>query len=383
MRINEKKVASFIIAILILSILAIIILSVSMAWFFFKSPPKTGGISENVLKSSMKGMMGYASPDDIPIRTPHDRTPLSFNEKDGVKEFRLSAEPIRWEYANGYYVTAWGFNGQVPGPEIRVSEGDRVRIIFTNNLPKATAVHWHGVNVPNGMDGVPGVTQEAVKPNETFVYEFTAEPKGTRYYHAHGSSHMDEAQQLDMGLYGAFIIEPSNFSEKLHQNGKYDKEFTLLLDEWEIMPDGTNAAMLPGMHSMDHNVFTINGRAFPDTEPLNVAEGDKVLVRIINAGSSTAHPMHLHGHSFKIVAVDGNPVQAGAQIVRDTLPVSPGERYDIEITAGNPGTWIFHCHELHHADGGMIIPFMYEGYDNISRPPSQKVPGLGHEMHGG
>ncbi len=312
----------------------------------------------------------------LPNKSPTDRIPLLYTEKNGVKEFTLTAEAINWEYAKGTVsaeghvgvkgktVVAWGYNGQIPGPEIRVTEGDKVRIVVTNKLPKATTVHWHGVDVPNDQDGVPGVTQEAIKPGKTYTYEFTAKPAGTRFYHTHGGAAMvDEAEQLDMGLSGAFIIEPKNYA-----TNKPDREYTLILDEWNtIGMTGMNRVAgkmmnsnINAMMGMAYNVFTINGRSFPDTESLKVKKGERVRIRMINGGTSTIHPMHLHGHQFKVVAVDGNPVPEVAQLTRNTQPIHPGETYDIEFIANNPGTWLFHCHELHHADGGMIVPVVYE-----------------------
>ncbi|MBI5742702.1 MAG: copper oxidase [Candidatus Niyogibacteria bacterium] len=297
----------------------------------------------------------------LATRTPAERKPLSYELKNGVKEFRLTAEAVNWEYAKGKTVVAWGYNGEVPGPEIRVTEGDRVRIALTNKLPKATSIHWHGLDVGNDQDGVPTVTQKAIQPGETFAYEFTAKNAGTRFYHTHGSSAMmDEAEQMDMGLAGPFIVEPRGYA-----NTKPDREYTLVLDEWDTTGMGQAMEQMMGgsagmMGAMNYNVFTINGRSFPGTESIKVKKGERVRLRLINAGSSTIHPMHLHGHQFKVVAVDGNAVPPAAQLTRNTQPIHPGETYDIEFVADNPGTWLFHCHELHHADGGMIAPVVYE-----------------------
>lgn len=352
-------------------------------------------ISDTAMTEMMQAMMGTTDETTLKIVKPSDRaeqlepTILA----DGTKEFTLNAEPILWEYAEGKTITAWGYNGQVPGPAIRVTEGDKVRVKFTNNLPKATTMHWHGIDVPYTQDGVPGVSQYPIQPGDSYTYEFTATPAGTRFYHTHGSSHADEAQQMDMGLSGAFIIEPTDFQ-------KPDQDITLVLDEWQTgSPDGEihNMAMMDmnheGGHMMNYNLFTINGRAFPDTEAINVKAGERVRIRLINAGSSTTHPFHLHGQSFKVVAVDGNAVPEVAQLTRDMVTVAPGERYDIELVANNPGAWVFHCHELHHADGGMIMPYLYEGFTvlpeqtatkeedtdkNIMMPNSPS----GHNMHG-
>lgn len=316
-------------------------------------------------QSVMQSMLGTKNSSTLPLKTASDQKPLTPTiANDGTKEFTLSAEPIRWQYANGKTITVWAYNGQVPGPEIRVNEGDKVRILFTNRLPQPTSVHWHGLNVPNSMDGVPGVTQDAIEPGASFTYEFTATPAGTRFYHTHGSGADDEAQQSDMGLSGAFIVEPKGYQ-------KPDKEYTLLLDDWLKGSGDFNMAMQDmdmgngssSSMNMNYNLFTINGLAYPDTKTLNVKQGDRVLVRLVNASASTTHPMHLHGQQFKVVAVDGNPVPEAAQLTKNTISLGPGETYDIVFTADNPGVWAFHCHELHHAGAGMMTLLKYDGFD--------------------
>jgi manganese oxidase len=299
----------------------------------------------------------------LPLRNPSNRLdPFPYTlSADGYKEFRLEASAFRWEYAPGQWVHVWGYNGQIPGPEIRVTEGEKVRIIVKNSLPDATSVHWHGIDVPWQEDGVPGITQEAIAPGGTFTYEFTATPAGTRFYHSHGSDHITSAQQMDMGLSGAFIIEPKR------ETIKYDREYTLVLDEWDIMMGGVNTALshVHGAGAMDavpnYNTFTMNGRIFPDTQALGVREGETVLVRFINAGTSAFHPMHLHGHSFEVVALDGFPVENPER--RNTVTIHPGETADILVRADNPGPWLLHCHHVHHAAAGMTTLFKYEGYE--------------------
>lgn len=358
--------------------------AINPAWFSKRRAVDTSMSQSDIMKS-MRSMMGVDTAAQLPLKKPADRIErLIAVDMGGVKEFTLNAEPIRWEYETGKYITAWGYNGQVPGPEIRVTEGDRVRVKFTNKLPKATTVHWHGVDVPFDQDGTPA-SQNAIKPGETYTYEFTATPAGTRFYHAHGSTHGDEAEQLDMGLSGGFIIEPKGYVAP-------DREYTLVLDEWQVGMDGTKsnsmnmAAMMSGsgMHQMDYNLFTINGRAFPDTAPLKVKKGDRVKIRLINAGTSTTHPMHLHGQNFKITATDGNPVPETARLTKDTVAIAPGERYDIEFTANNEGIWPFHCHELHHADSGMVTTVEYEGFTPTIKPEtSTSTPSSGgHNVHG-
>lgn len=307
----------------------------------------------------------------LPLYTPENRIAiLPYTEEDGVKEFRLEASEFRWEYEPGKWMHVWGYNEQIPGPEIRVVEGENVRIVVQNNLPDATTVHWHGVDVPWQMDGVAGVTQEAIAPGASFTYEFSAVPAGTRFYHSHGKDHATSAQQLDMGLSGAFIVEPAE------PTVSFDKEFTLLLDEWDIMMNGVNSAVshMHGAGMMgavpEFNTFTINGRVFPYIDPLKIQEGDRVLVRFINVGSSAFHPMHLHGHSFDVIAKDGFPIARSAIETRNTITINPGETVDVLVRAQNPGPWLLHCHHVHHASAGMITLLEYEGFEQEIMTPA-------------
>ena len=361
----------------VIGIAAIVILTIVIAGSALMLRNNTGS-HMSINGTTMQSMMGTKSADTLPVKSAQATQPLQPTIKDGVKEYALSAEPVRWEYAKGKTITAWAFNGQVPGPEIRVTEGDKVKISFTNKLPKATTLHWHGLDVPNSQDGLPGVTQKAIEPGATYTYEFTAMPAGTHFYHAHGSGNGDEAQQLDMGLSGAFVVEPKD-------NAKPDRDYTLVLDEWQRNSDGSNMAMadMGGMDmAMGYNLFTINGKTYPDTAPLTVKQGEKVRVRLINAGTSTIHPIHLHGHQFKVVATDGNPVPEAAQLTKNTITVSPGETYDIEFIADNPGVWAFHCHELHHAGGGMVTTVQYEGVSApVSEPVKRNEDTQSHDMH--
>lgn len=282
-----------------------------------------------------------------------------------VREFRIIAQETNWMLGPDMPFEAWTYNGTVPGPEIRVKEGEVVRIIFKNELPVATSLHPHGVDLPNAMDGVPGVTQKPVQPGETFIYEFIARPAGTRFYHTHGNGEeMSEADQLDRGLYGALIIEPTSPPQPVMDEPwrrtpvspakkPYDREYTLILDEWRGGEHGPHGVG-------DYSIFTINGKAFPETTPLKVKRGERVRLRLINAGTTAFHPIHLHGHQFKVVATDGNPVPFGLELTKNTITVMPGETYDIEFIADNPGDWLLHCHELHHAGGGMVTVVQYE-----------------------
>ena len=282
---------------------------------------------------------------------------LPFKVVGGAKVFELTATPVKWlilpktEHLPEVWATAWSYNGQVPGPMIRVNQGDRVRIVLRNELPEGTSIHWHGMRLPNAMDGVahPAVTQQPVPPGASYTYEFTAKDAGTFFYH----THVREDLQLMAGLSGPFIVDPKDASAGV------DLDYTVMLQEWRIDPDtGKTWPAMPAM--AEPNFFTINGKAFPGTDTLEVKRGARVRLRFIGAGQF-AHPMHVHGFPFKIVGTDGHPVPPAAQLTKDTVNVTPGERYDVEFVADEPGTWIVHCHIPHHmtndhtSPGGLIL----------------------------
>ena len=241
---------------------------------------------------------------------------------NGVKVFELTAREIQWEVAPEQMVQAMAYNDQVPGPQIRVREGDRVRVILKNELKQSTAIHFHGVELPNDMDGVPFITQPPVKPGESFTYEFTAPAgnSGSHMYH----SHHNAAMQVGLGLLGAFIIEPKN----PRAIEKVDADYVLILND--------------GMHG-----FTINGKGFPATQPFSAKLGDKIRIRYMNEGMMI-HPMHLHGMHMTVIDKDGWAQPAPWKC--DTLNIAPGERWDVIVNCNNPGTWAFHCHILPHAE---------------------------------
>jgi FtsP/CotA-like multicopper oxidase with cupredoxin domain len=279
-----------------------------------------------------------------PVTTPNGST-LPFTMEDGVKVFRLTAAPCRHEVAPGMVVNAWCYDGQTPGPTIEAVEGDRVRILVTNRLPEPTAVHWHGVILPSGMDGVAGLSQRPIPPGSTFAYEFTLRQHGTQMYHSHG----DEMVQIGLGTMGFFIIHPRERAEQI------DRDFALFLNEWFIQPGSSN----PNPNIMtDFNIFTFNSRAFPGTAPLVARTGDRVRIRIGNVGQE-CHPIHLHGHSFRIVATDGGDIPPSAQWPETTVHVCPGQTRDVEFIA-NAGDWAMHCHRRHHPMNAMDhdIPLM-------------------------
>ena len=238
----------------------------------------------------------------------------------GVKVFELTAEEIQWETEPGRKVKAWAYNGQVPGPQIRVREGDRVRIRLVNKLAQSTSIHFHGLELPNDQDGVPFITQPPVKPGDSYTYEFTVPNAGSHMYHSHHNS----AIQVGNGLLGAFIIEP----RRPLPAHRADVDYVMVLND--------------GAHG-----YTLNGKSFPATEPIACSQGQTVRIRFMNEGMMI-HPMHLHGMHMTVIAKDGwdQPMPWRC----DTLNIAPGERWDVLVKATNPGVWAFHCHILPHAE---------------------------------
>lgn len=271
-----------------------------------------------------------------PTTTPNGTT-LSFEIVDGVKVFHLRAEEVAHEFAPGLKARCWGYNGSVHGPTIEAVEGERIRIYVSNLLGAPTSVHWHGLYLPNGMDGVAGLTQPAIQPAETFKYEFTLRQHGTFMYHAHH----DEMTQMAMGLMGMFVVHPRRPTAAY----QVDRDFVMLLSEWRIKP----GAQRPDPNEMsDFNVLTINAKAFPGTAPLVCKKGDRVRIRIGNLSAMDHHPIHLHGHHFKVVATDGGQIPVTAQWPEGTILLPVGSTRDIEFIADAPGDWPLHCHMSHH-----------------------------------
>ena|SRR5579862_1343111 len=261
---------------------------------------------------------------------------LPFEMDHGVKVFRLTAAPLKHEITPGLVLNCWGYNGRTPGPTIEAVEGDRVRILVTNRLPEATSMHWHGVLLPNGMDGVAGLNQKPIGPGETYAYEFTLRQHGTQLYHPHS----DEMTQMALGMMGFFVIHP-----RVPTGPRVDRDYCLLAHEWAVKP---GAATPDPMVMTDFNVFTFNSRAYPGTEPLVAQLGERVKIRLGNL-SMDSHPLHIHGHRFHVTGTDGGPVPPSAQWPETTVNVPVGTTRDIEFVADNPGDWSFHCHKTHHA----------------------------------
>jgi FtsP/CotA-like multicopper oxidase with cupredoxin domain len=272
-----------------------------------------------------------------PVDAVGDR-PLDPRIEGGVKVFDLETSVIEWHILPTVSVLAYAFNRQVPGPRLHLVEGDRVRINVHNSLPEPTTVHWHGLNVPNAMDGAAEITQKPIPPGATYAYEYTAEQSGTYFYHTH--AHIDRQQSL--GLYGALIIDPKLPDAR----AKVDVDYVIQLQEW-LQREGLTYPAMP-MEGALPNYFTINGKAYPSTETIHLKVGQTVKVRFIGSNNIFIHPMHIHGGPFTVIARDGVTLAPDARFEADTVNVGPGQRYDVVWRALRPGKWLIHCHIGHH-----------------------------------
>ena len=271
------------------------------------------------------------------VQTPH-LPKLPFRMDGGVKVFDLVAEPVKREFLPGRVVDVWGYNGSMPGPTIEVNEGDRVRIQFRNGLPEPTTVHWHGLEVPIEMDGVPAISQPLVDPGEAFTYEFTLHQHGTFFYHSH------MAMQQMLGMIGMFVIHPRAAYQPAVQ-----KDFGLILQGWGILPSNT----VPNTLSMEFNWLTMNGKAGPAISPLLVKLGERVRLRMVNLGMDH-HPMHMHGHTWMTTGTEGGRIPRALWRPGNTELVGVAQARDVEFVAHNPGDWMLHCHLPHHMMNAMV-----------------------------
>lgn len=308
--------------------------------------------------------------------------------------FTLTAKESMLHLDDQTMKTAWTYNGTVPGPQLRVKQGETISVTLKNELPEPVTIHWHGLPVPNNMDGIPGVTQNAVKPNESFTYRFKVDVAGTYWYH----SHQNSSRQVDKGLYGSLVVEPKTPEPA-------DKDVTLVLDEW--MQDDSMAEMhggggsMAGMnHGADHaapatsaasghdmanmsdakmmplmyTIFSVNGKTGSAIAPLRVKEGEKVRIRLINAGY-LSHKLNLQGHAFQIVSTDGQPLHNPPLTSGQLLNIAPGERYDLEFVANNPGTWLLEERSDNPGAKSLAVPIVYEGYEAAqAKPESGQLP---------
>lgn len=296
----------------------------------------------------------------VPVVTP-DTPRLPFVRDGNVKVFTLRAEPVKTEFLPGRVVDAWGFNGSVPGPTIEANEGDRVRIIMENHLPEVFAPHWHGLEVPAGQDGVPGISQEPIPPHGSHTYEFTLNQNGTFFYHSH------MPMQEMMGMIGFFIVHP----KKPHLP-RVDRDFGIILQGWDIKPHNT----VPNTLAMEFNWLTFNGKAGPATTPMVVKRGERVRIRMVNL-SMDHHPIHLHGNTFYVTGTEGGRILGDVgREPGNTVIVGVAQSRDVEFVAHNPGDWMLHCHLPHHMMNQMVSmvgPMHGAG-------PGSEVPGYPQDM---
>ncbi|MGH9915291.1 MAG: multicopper oxidase family protein, partial [Pyrinomonadaceae bacterium] len=280
---------------------------------------------------------------NVSVITP-DLSKLPWKMENGAKVFHLTAEVVRREILPassmmaGKVLDVWGYNGQMPGPTIEVDEGDHVRIVLQNNLPEDTTIHWHGLEIPIEMDGMPFISQPPIRPGESFTYEFSLHQNGTFFYHSHG------AMQEMMGMIGLFIIHP----KKPNQPAVH-KDFGLILQEWAVLPNNT----IPNTLSMEFNWLTINGKAAPATTPMIIKLGERVRIRIVNLGMDH-HPIHIHGNQFYVTGTEGGRTPESAWYPGNTVLVGVAQARDIEFDAKYPGDWMLHCHLPHHMMNNMI-----------------------------
>ena len=267
----------------------------------------------------------------VPVVSP-DVMELPFTLDNGVKVFHLIAEPVKRKIAPWKTIDCWGFNGFCPGPLIQANQGDRVRIVVENRLPESTAIHWHGMEIPYAMDGMPYLSQRPIPPGSQFAYEFTTHQNGTFFYHSHSPM-----QQM-MGMLGLFILHP----QRAHAPA-VDHDFGIVLQEWAVLPNNT----VPNTANMEWNWLTFNGAVSPMTTPLIVRLGSRVRVRFVNLGMDH-HPIHLHGHTFVVTGSEAGRQPETTWGPANTVLVGVAQARDIEFVANNPGEWMLHCHMPHH-----------------------------------
>jgi FtsP/CotA-like multicopper oxidase with cupredoxin domain len=291
---------------------------------------------------------------------------LPWRMNNGVKEFHLVAEPVVREMTPGFKAHLWGYNGQSPGPTIEVVEGDRVRIFVTNKLPELHSVHWHGQRLPNGMDGVTGLTQPGIPPGKTFVYEFVARRPGTFMYHPHA----DEMVQMAMGMMGLWVTHPKNKHPLIDD---VDRDFCFLLNAFDIEPGSATPKV---MTMLDFNLWAFNSRIFPGIDPLVVRKSDKVRIRVGNL-TMTSHPIHMHGHEYSVSGTDGGPTPKSTRWMEVTTDIAVGQMRQLEFLANEEGDWAIHCHKSHHTMNAMghDVPTMI-GVDHrdVARRVTQLIP---------
>jgi FtsP/CotA-like multicopper oxidase with cupredoxin domain len=267
----------------------------------------------------------------VPVVTT-DVGDLPFELDGDIKVFRLTAHVLKRQIAPNKTIDVWGFNGSAPGPTIQVTQGDKIRVIFRNQLPEPSSIHWHGFEDQIGFDGMPGISQEPVLPGQTFTYNFIIKQEGTFFYHSH------MAMQEMAGMLGAVIMHP-----RVPYRPHCDKDFLIHLQEYAVLPNST----IPNTMMMEFGWLLLNGKAGPATTPLIVRQGDRVRVRFVNLGMDH-HPMHIHGHTFYVTGTEGGRIPETAWWPGNTVLVGVAQARDVEFVADNPGDWMLHCHLPHH-----------------------------------
>lgn len=237
-----------------------------------------------------------------------------------VHEYHFVAAPTTGVLIEGTETNLWTYNGQNPGPEIRLTQGDTVRIVLENQLPEPTSIHWHGIRVPHAMDGVPGLTQEAVAPGETFVYEFTPPDAGTYWYHSHQRGH----EQLARGLYGALIVEDPNEPD-------YPVDQVWLVDDWRVDDQGALDPDFDSSADIHHSgrwgdLFTVNGST---NTGLEAAPGARIRLRIVNTANARVIRPDFGALAPTVIAMDGLPVADGFPAT--DIELAPGNRMDVDL----------------------------------------------------
>jgi FtsP/CotA-like multicopper oxidase with cupredoxin domain len=288
--------------------------------------------------SHMKKDVTPPGPDPfLPMVTP-DLADLPYEIDNGVKVFKLVAEPVKRKIAPFKTIDAWGYNGSCPGPTIQVQQGERVRILFENRLPEATSIHWHGLEVPIEQDGMPWISQKPIAPGEKYVYEFTVHQEGTFFYHSHG------AMQEMMGMIGFFVAHPAKSYKP-----RADHDFGMILQEWAVLPNNT----VPNTSAMEYNWLTFNGVSAPAITPMIARLGTRVRLRIINMGMDH-HPIHLHGNQFVMTGTEGGRAPESTWYPMNTVLVGVAQARVVEFDAKHPGSWMVHCHLPHHMMNNMM-----------------------------
>ena len=304
--------------------------------------PLAGGESVNrrptaLSETRLQAEQSHSLVPPVPVITP-DVPKLPYTMDGGVKVFHLVAEPVKRELMPGRVIDAWGYNGTTPGPTIEANQGDRVRIVLDNHLPEPTTMHWHGLEIPNQMDGMPYISQKPIAPGGRFVYEFELHQNGTFFYHSHG------AMQEMMGMLGMFVLHPQHSYRPI-----VDHDFGILLQEWALLPNNS----VPNTVGMEFNWLTFNGKAGPATMPIVVPLDSRVRIRLVNLGMDH-HPIHVHGHTFEVTGTEGGRKPPTTWDPGNTVLVGVAQARDIEFVASNPGDWMIHCHLPHHMMNSMM-----------------------------